>query len=127
MGSYGIGISRLVGAIIESSHDKKGIIWPHSVAPFKVHLINLNMSNNETTKKVEAIYNTLKLNKVEVLYDDRETSPGTKFADADLIGIPIQLIVGPKGIKNNLAELKYRKNNQKHDMSLEAALSTLIK
>ena len=111
MGSYGIGISRLVAAIIESSHDKNGIIWPKEVAPFDIGLINLNSKDKMLSKISDNLYKLLKHNHKEVLYDDTLESPGAKFANMDLIGIPFQIIVGLKSIKNNELEIKNRKTN----------------
>ena len=94
MGSYGIGISRLVGAIIESSHDENGIIWPEAVAPFTVGLVNLKSKDTEAITDCENIYNTLNQAGIEVLYDDKDDSPGAKFSRMDLIGLPKQIIYG---------------------------------
>jgi len=125
MGSYGIGISRLVGAIIESSHDDNGIIWPHSIAPFKVQIINLGTSDLKCTQTAEELYNTLRKQNLEPLYDDRDTRAGNKFADADLIGTPWQLIISPRGLKNNLVELKKRQNGERDRLSISSALSKI--
>ncbi len=112
MGSYGIGISRLPAAVIESSNDKNGIIWPKSISPFDIALINLNLKNKELNKNSDEIYLKLKKNNLDVLYDDTKERPGEKFANMDLIGIPYQIIIGEKSIKNNELELKNRKNNE---------------
>ena len=109
MGSYGIGVSRLVGAIIEAAHDDKGIIWPKEVAPFNVHLVNLGTAIPECRDLAEEIYLKLCDLGVDVLYDDRKSTPGEKLNDADLIGIPYQIIVGKKHAGNRSAELKERK------------------
>jgi len=102
MGCYGIGLGRLMGAIVEIHHDKKGVIWPSPVAPFMVHLLGFD-------KKAEGIYQTLKQNQIETLFDDREDkSAGEKFADADLIGIPIRIVVSKKTLEKNSVELKKR-------------------
>ena len=104
MGCYGIGLSRLMGTIVEVHHDEKGIIWPESVAPFKVHLINLGKK-----EEAEKIYNDLEKNNIEVLYDDREdASAGEKFADADLIGIPLRAVVSEKSLASGGVEVKKR-------------------
>tara|TARA_B100000686_G_scaffold345560_1_gene430398 strand:+ start:85 stop:1398 length:1314 start_codon:yes stop_codon:yes gene_type:complete len=126
MGSYGIGVSRLVGAIIEASHDDKGIIWPKAVAPFKVGLINLNISDRDCTVACEKAYNDLDSAGIEVIYDDREARPGAKFADMDLIGLPWQLIVGPRGIKTGSVELKNRISGEREEISMESALTRLL-
>ena len=126
MGSYGIGVSRLAGAIIEASHDDDGIIWPQSVAPFKVGLINLKVGDGECDTACAEIYRKLQENGIEVLYDDREGRAGVKFAEMDLIGLPWQLVIGPRGLKNGVVELKERKTGDKREMSLDNALSALI-
>ncbi|MFA6306686.1 MAG: aminoacyl--tRNA ligase-related protein [Patescibacteria group bacterium] len=103
MGCYGIGISRLIGVIVEKMHDDKGIIWPEAAAPFKTHLISLGQN-----ERAEKIYSDLNKNQIEVLYDDREVSAGEKFADADLIGLPYRLVVSEKSLKAGGVELKKR-------------------
>lgn len=122
MGSYGIGVSRLVAATIESSHDDKGIIWSESVAPFRVCVINALNGDEKTTKISEDIYNNLEKQSVEVLYDDRHDSAGIKFSDMDLIGIPWQIIVGKKTLNSGNVELKCRKTGERHDLSVESVL-----
>ena len=109
MGCYGIGVSRLVAAVIEASHDEKGIIWPEAVAPFKVGIINLKQGDAECDSQCLKLYETLQERNIEVLYDDRKERAGVKFADMDLIGLPWQIVVGPKTIAEGKAELKYRK------------------
>ncbi len=126
MGSYGIGVSRLVGAIIESSHDENGIIWPDSVAPFRVGLINIKSGDAECDAACEKIYKTLQNNGIEVLYDDTKESTGKKFAGMDLIGLPWQLSVGPRSIKEGTIEIKNRKTGEKEALSEEAALAKII-
>ncbi len=125
MGSYGIGVSRLVGGVIEASHDEAGIIWPESVAPFKVGLINLKADDGACVKACDAHYDTLCAAGVEVLYDDREERAGAKFATMDLIGLPWQLIVGPRGLAAGMVELKDRRTGERHDLSPESALARL--
>jgi prolyl-tRNA synthetase len=125
MGSYGIGVSRLVGAIIEASHDDKGIIWPDSVAPFAVGLVNLKVDDAACTKACEDTYAKLKRARVDVLYDDRDERPGAKFADMDLIGLPWQLVVGPRGLGAGKVELKRRATGERQELSLESALAKL--
>ena len=123
MGSYGIGVSRLVGAIIESSHDENGIIWPESVAPFDVGLINLKPKDAEISKAVDKIYESLKSNSLEILYDDKFDNAGVKFSRMDLIGIPFQIIVGNQVISDNQVEIKNRKTGNIENISLEALSS----
>ncbi len=125
MGSYGIGPSRLVAAIIEASHDDAGIIWPESIAPFKVGLINLKAGDAATDAVCNDFYAKLGAAGVDVLYDDTNERPGGKFATMDLIGLPWQLIVGPKGLADNTVELKNRATGEKHSMSPESALARL--
>ena len=116
MGSYGIGVSRLVGAIIESSHDEKGIIWPESIAPWSIGLINLNVGDPESDEICEKIYSGCNKYSVDMLYDDRNERAGTKFADMDLIGLRWQIIVGPRGLKTGVVELKRRVDGESKEM-----------
>jgi len=125
MGSYGIGVSRLVGAIIEASHDENGIIWPEAVAPFKVALINLRAADEKCRAAADDLYRKLAAARTEVLYDDRDESPGAKFATMDLIGLPWQLTVGPRSLAQGVVELKERKTGRREELSPEAALSKL--
>jgi len=108
MGSYGIGPSRLVAAIIEASHDEAGIIWPESVAPFRVAILNLKQGGTDTDAASEQLYRDLQGKGIDVLYHDLDERPGSKFATADLIGIPWQILVGPKGLAEGKVELKKR-------------------
>ena len=124
-GSYGIGVSRLVGAIIEASHDEAGIIWPEAVAPFKVGLVNLKVGNADCDRVCEELYGGLGAAGVEVLYSDREDSAGAKFAEMDLIGLPWQLVVGPRGIKGGVVELKSRATGERQELSADSALTRL--
>jgi prolyl-tRNA synthetase len=125
MGSYGIGVSRLVGGIIEASHDENGIIWPESVAPFRVGLINLKAGDGKTDAACDDLYGKLRGAGIEVLYDDREGRAGQKFAEMDLIGLPWQLIVGPRGLDNGVIELKNRASGAREELSPESALARL--
>ena len=125
MGSYGIGVSRLVGAIIEAYHDDHGIIWPDSVAPFSVGVINLRTGDNDCDVACAEIVRKLETFGQEVLYDDRDERAGTKFATMDLIGLPWQVIVGPRGLKNGVIELKRRATGDRQELSIESALSML--
>jgi prolyl-tRNA synthetase len=126
MGSYGIGVSRLVGAIIEASHDDAGIIWPASVAPFDVGLINLKVGDVDTDKSCDDFYAKLEEAGLSVLYDDRDDRAGAKFAAMDLIGLPWQIIVGPKGVKSGEIELKERATGARHSLTFDAALNRLV-
>jgi prolyl-tRNA synthetase len=125
MGCYGIGVSRLVGAIIEASHDDDGIIWPASVAPFQVGLINLKVGDEACDKAVADIYEKLRRAGVDVLLDDSDGRAGGKFATMDLIGLPWQLIVGPRGLKSGVVEVKQRATGERQELSIEAAITTL--
>ncbi len=125
MGSYGIGVSRMPAAIIEASHDENGIIWPENVAPFKVGLINIKVDDAAATKMCEDIYAKLKNAGVEVLYDDRDERGGAKFAEMDLIGLPWQIVVGPRGAAKGQVELKNRKSGEKIELSVDAALQRI--
>jgi len=125
MGSYGIGVSRLVGALIEANHDDAGIIWPESVAPFRVGLINLRSGDARCRSAADDLYAKLLYAGVEVLYDDRDESPGAKFATMDLIGVPDQLVIGPRGIAAGTVELKARRSGERVEVSLDTALDRL--
>ncbi|HEX8063371.1 MAG TPA: proline--tRNA ligase [Allosphingosinicella sp.] len=125
MGSYGIGVSRLVGAIIEASHDDKGIVWPEPVAPFQVGLINMRSDDAGVTSAADEIYGRLQQAGIDTLYDDRDERGGAKFATMDLIGLPWQLIVGPKGLERGVVELKRRSGGEREELSIESALARL--
>ena len=125
MGSYGIGVSRLVGAIIEANHDDAGIKWPSKIAPFDVGIINLKVSDEDTTKACEDVYRKIAATGLDVLYDDRDMSAGGKFANMDLIGCPWQIIIGPKGLKSGMVEMKQRATGEKYEVSLENLLDTV--
>ncbi len=126
MGSYGIGVSRLVGAIIEANHDDKGIIWPESVAPFKVVIINMRTNDEGCTGVCDDLYAQLEDAGVEVLYDDRDERAGVKFADAELIGIPWQVVIGPRGVKEGIVELRSRSGGEPENLAPADLLSRLI-
>ena len=125
MGSYGVGVSRLVGAIIEASHDENGIIWPEQVAPYKVGIINLKQGNDGTDGVCEQAYERLQNAGIDVLYHDKDERAGGKFATMDLIGLPWQIIVGPRGVDNGVVEMKCRKTSAREEISLDAALAKL--
>jgi prolyl-tRNA synthetase len=126
MGCYGIGVSRLAGAIIEASHDENGIIWPESVAPFKVGIINLRPGDTKCDALCQTIYDTLRNKNTDVLYDDTDARAGEKFARMDLIGLPWQVVIGPKGAEKGVAEVKNRKSGEKQEVSVEAAINLII-
>ena len=125
MGSYGVGVSRLLGAIIEASHDDNGIIWPEAVAPFGVGVLSLKPGDEAVDAACERAYAALTAAGKEPLYDDTNERAGGKFATADLIGLPWQLIVGPKGIANGEVELKNRRTGERQTLTLDAALKAL--
>jgi prolyl-tRNA synthetase len=126
MGSYGIGISRLPGAIIEAGHDDAGIIWPQAVAPFDIGLINLKSGDAATDAACDGLYGKLQSAGLSVLYDDRDDRAGAKFAAMDLIGLPWQIIVGPKGVASGEVELKQRATGARHSLTFESALNRLL-
>jgi len=125
-GSYGVGVSRLLGAIIEASHDDAGIIWPDSVAPFGVGIVNLRVGDADVDLACETAYAQLTAAGLEPLYDDTDERPGGKFATMDLIGLPWQLIIGPKGLKDGVVELKRRATGEKRTLPMAQALAELI-
>jgi prolyl-tRNA synthetase len=125
MGSYGIGVSRLVGGLIEAFHDENGIVWPEAVAPFGAGIINLK-TDDEACDAVSAdLYGKLRAAGRDPIYDDRDVRAGAKFADMDLIGIPWQLIVGPRGVKSGVVEFKNRASGEREEISVESALARL--
>jgi prolyl-tRNA synthetase len=125
MGSYGVGVSRLMGAIIEASHDESGIVWPQAVAPFHVGLINMRADDLKCAAAADDLYHRLTAAGVESLYDDRDERGGAKFATMDVIGLPWQLIVGPKGLERGIVELKNRATGEREELSAESALARL--
>jgi prolyl-tRNA synthetase len=122
MGSHGIGVSRLVGAIIEASHDDKGIIWPEGVTPFHVGIVNLKQGDDEADGACEKLYAALTATGLEPLYDDRSERAGAKFATMDLIGLPWRITVGPRGLKNGVVELTNRRTGVSEEMPPEQAV-----
>jgi prolyl-tRNA synthetase len=125
MGSYGVGVSRLVGAIIEASHDEGGTIWPDSVAPFGVGIVNLRPGDAAVDAACEQAYAALTAAGKEPLLDDRDERPGAKFASLDLVGLPWQLIIGPKGLADGVVEIKRRSTGERQSLPLEAALKAI--
>ncbi len=126
MGSHGIGVSRLVGALIEANHDKHGIVWPNTVAPFDAVIINLKQKDTFCDEASVKIYNILKEKGFDILYDDRIESVGAKFSSMDLIGIPLQIIIGPRGLSNGILELKFRKTGIRKNITISDNLIELI-
>ena len=126
MGSYGIGVERVMACFIEQHHDDKGIIWDATLAPFHIHLLGLNLKNEAVTKACEEIYNNLTSNNYEVLFDDRmDAQAGVKFNDADLLGMPLQIIVGDRKLKTNQVEVKIRKTGERFDVELDKLMSKI--
>ena len=117
MGSYGVGVSRLVGALIEANHDDKGIIWPESVAPFHVGIVNLRQGDEASDRACEDIYAAVRASGLEVLYDDRDARAGDKFATMDLIGLPWRITVGPRGLKAGTVELTSRRTGETEEVA----------
>ena len=120
-GSYGIGVNRLMGVIVEKFADEKGIVWPMSVAPFDVSLVSIGDVNQEA----EALYGELKANGLDALYDDREKRPGEKFADSDLLGMPYRVVISPRLLKDNMLELTNRKTGETLEAKKEEILQIL--
>lgn len=118
MGSYGIGVERVMACYIEQYHDEKGIIWNNALAPFDVHLIALNMKNENVVTNAEKIYSDLRNSGLEVLFDDRDAAAGFKFNDADLLGMPVQIVIGEKKLKDGKCEMKKRKTGERFDVEL---------
>ena len=127
MGSYGIGVSRLVGGIIEASHDDNGIIWPKSVTPFGAGVMNLKPGNEDSDAISEDIYNKLVAAGIDPLLDDEKGSIGVKFSRMDLIGLPFQIAVGPRGLKEGSVEVKDRATGEKQNMTPDEAVALVIK
>jgi prolyl-tRNA synthetase len=126
MGSYGIGAERVMACFIEQHHDDKGIIWDTTLAPFHIHLIGLNMKNESVANTCEEIYKNLTDNSFDVLFDDRnDAQAGVKFNDADLLGMPLQIIVGDRKLKTNQVEVKIRKTGERFDVELDKLLSKI--
>ena len=124
-GSYGIGVSRLVGGIIEACHDEDGIVWPWAVAPFQIGIVNLKPGDARTDELSERLYKTLTHKGLDVLYDNRDERAGAKFSDMDLIGLPWQAVIGPRGAVAGEIEVKNRKNGDKQTLDFEAACALL--
>jgi prolyl-tRNA synthetase len=121
MGCYGIGISRVVAAVAEEFHDESGLAWPASVTPYDVHVIAAPGRGEQAagvTAEAERVYEALRARGLDVLYDDRDVSPGVKFADADLVGVPVQLVVGAKGVARGVIERKVRATGARDELPL---------
>lgn len=125
MGSHGIGVSRLLGAIIEASHDDKGIIWPEGVTPFACGIVNLKQGDDAADTACQSLYDSLAALRLEALYDDRKERAGAKFATMDLIGLPWRITVGPRGLKNGVVELTSRRTGESEELPPEAAVARI--
>jgi prolyl-tRNA synthetase len=126
MGSYGIGVERAMAAVVESSHDDKGIVWPVSVAPFEVVVTVLRADDPATLAAAEDIYASLQASEIDVILDDRAERPGVKFADSELVGIPFRLTVGPRGLESGTVEFTRRSGVETVDVSLESAVAAAV-
>jgi len=125
MGSYCMSVSRMAAAVIEQNHDDSGIIWPIQIAPYQVHLIALNIENEEVRNEAEKLYRQLSEEKVDVLFDDRDLRAGEKFSDADLLGVPIRLTMSKRNLKEQKLELKFRNKNKSELLTYDEALKTI--
>jgi prolyl-tRNA synthetase len=125
MGSYGVGVSRLVGAVIEASHDDAGIVWPEAVAPWRVGIVTMRADDAPTTLAADTLYEQLQSAGVETLYDDRDERGGVKLGSMDLIGLPWQVIIGPRGVASGTVELKRRSTGEREELSVESAVARL--
>ena len=128
MGSYGIGIERIAAAYIEQNHDKDGIVWGGEISPFQIHLVSVNKKSDPVKASAEKLYNELTAKGYEVLFEDRDDiSPGVKFKDADLIGIPLQLVVSDKNMKNDEIEVKFRKTGERERIKYSDIIQSIPK
>ena len=125
MGSYGIGLGRLLAAAIEQHHDDKGIIWPLPIAPYHIYLCPLYLENPQVATTAESLYADLEAQGLEVLFDDRKESPGVKFNDADLLGIPIRVTISPRTLETNSVEIKRRSEKESQLLPLEGIVTRL--
>ena len=126
MGSYGIGVGRLLACVAEEYHDDNGLVWPISVAPYQVLITLLAKGEGETQDAAEKLYADLEARGIEVLLDDRRENPGVKFKDADLIGIPVRVTVGDRGLKNGLVEFKLRRDVDRSELPLAEAVDHIV-
>ena len=122
MGCYGIGVSRLVAAAVEQNHDANGIIWPMAIAPFHVLVLPINMQDERIRKVAVKLYDELSERQIEVLLDDRNERPGVKFKDGDLVGIPLRVTVGEKGLSKNRIEVRWRRDGRTEEVALDDAV-----
>ncbi|MCK5595302.1 proline--tRNA ligase, partial [bacterium] len=125
MGCYGIGVSRIIAAVIEQNNDENGIIWPKSIAPYQVEILPVNVNDKETIQIAEKLYKKFLSEKIEVIIDDRNERPGIKFKDADLIGIPIRITIGSKKAKDNIVEIHKRDTGENKSVNVDDLLKNL--
>jgi prolyl-tRNA synthetase len=125
MGSHGIGVSRLIGALIEANHDENGIIWPEGVTPFHCGIVNLKQGDEEADAACDSLYKSLIALGLDPLYDDRKERAGGKFATMDLIGLPWRITVGPRGLKNGVVEVTNRRTGESDEMPPEQAVQKI--
>lgn len=126
MGCYGIGVNRIIASLAETSHDENGLIWPLALAPYMVEIIPLNIKDEEVTNTADRIYNNLDMEGVDCLLDDRKARPGVKFKDADLIGIPLRVVVGGKGLKEGIVEVRWRTDDEAQKVPVEEASNVIL-
>ncbi|MBR2029781.1 MAG: proline--tRNA ligase, partial [Clostridia bacterium] len=127
MGCYGIGVGRLAAAICEAHHDDHGPIWPMSVAPWQVHLCAVRADNAEIKEYADNLYNALTAKGIEVIYDDRSVSAGVMFSDADLLGVPLRVVVSPRNVKQSIVEVVSRDKSFSQNVPMESALDEIVK
>ena len=130
MGSYGLGVSRIPAAVIEKFNDEKGIVWPKEISPFQLIIINLLTRDKDCCNYIDSLYENLKNNRLDILLDDRDESAGKKFADADLLGIPLKLIIGKNFLNENLIGVSFRNSNKEeliHKSEIDVYLNKFIK
>jgi prolyl-tRNA synthetase len=125
MGCYGIGVTRILAAAVEQNHDENGIIWPRPIAPFSVNILPLQMQNDDVVEAAESLYESLQERGIEVLIDDRDEGVGAKFNDADLIGIPLRVTIGSRGIENGEVEIEWRGEDETHNIAVDDAVDTI--
>ena len=127
MGCYGMGVSRLLAVVAEECHDDKGLVWPSTLAPFAVHLLALGVGRApEVAEAADGLHDRLVAAGIEVLYDDRDLSPGVKFADADLLGMPVRLVVGSKGVARGIVEWRSRATGEDRELALDGPVEALL-
>jgi prolyl-tRNA synthetase len=126
MGSYGIGVGRAMAAVAETHHDENGLVWPMGIAPYEVVLTVVKVDHEESMGCAERLYDELQVAGVDVLLDDRDGRPGVKFADAELIGIPLRVTIGPRGLENSIVELTARADGERHDVPVDDVVARLV-